>query len=145
MPRIQFPSIESIPEAVPDELLLDVNADRFRVPREDLHSSSTTTPIEVGYILFETPSNLHLYKKRLLGHVMLGEASNDFLDGSWMNHAGRAVVRAALDPERTAPINMLAVYRNELKVFGGRFPARGEEDYFRHFTDTFGVLERTQN
>lgn len=144
MARVMFPSLEEIPEAVPEVLILDADDERYRVPREINHTVSTTTPVEVGYILFETPCNLHLFKKRLQGHAMLGELPNDFLDSRWMNHAGRAVVRAALDPDRTAPIDMVTVYRNELEVFGGRFPAMGEEDYFRHFVDTFGVLERSQ-
>jgi hypothetical protein len=143
MPRITFSSLEEIPEAVPEALMLSTEHERFRVPRESNHSSLTTTPIEVGYILFETTCGLHHFKSKLEIHAMMGEVPDEFLDSYWMNHTGRAVVRAALDPDRTAPISMLAVYRNELEVFGARFPEMGEEDYFRHFIDTFGVLERS--
>jgi hypothetical protein len=145
MPRTTFATIEEIPDTVPRGLLLEDATAEYRVPQEDAHTTITTTPVEVGYILFETPCNLYLYKKRLLHHELQGDTPNDFLNGAWMNHSGRAVVRAALDPDRTAPIDMLKVYKNELRVFGARFPGVDEVDYFRHFVDTFGVLERDQN
>ncbi|MBP7807262.1 hypothetical protein KA047_02085 [Candidatus Saccharibacteria bacterium] len=142
MPLEVFRTIDAIPDAVPDCLFLDEDNERFRVPRLTAHSASTTSPVEVGYILFQTPCNLYLFKKRLEHHALAGDRPNDFLNRAWMNHAGRAVVRAALDPDRTAPINMTDVYDNELRSFGGRFPSAIEREYFGNFVDTFGVLER---
>jgi hypothetical protein len=134
----KFGSISEIPDLVPEELLKPFDREDLRVPRETEHVSHFTSPIEVGYILFTAGGFFHPYKNRLEFHAMQNEVAADFLDQSWMNHTGRAVVRAALDPDRYVPIDMFAVYQNE--EGSARFPSANEHDFYKHFARTWGVL-----
>ena len=136
-----FKSIEDIPDLVPEELILPAERNDFSVPRLENHSIATTTPVEVGHILFTEPGNLFLFRQVLQNHNRSGERPESFLTRHGMNHCGRAIVRAALDPEREAPIGMLDIYSNEIRL-GARFPNENDTLYFRTFLDTFGVLER---
>ena len=47
-----FEKLEDVPDLVPSELLIPPNRDDLRAPRKQDASPVTTTPLEVGYVLF---------------------------------------------------------------------------------------------
>jgi hypothetical protein len=139
----EFADLVQVPDLVPQALLLPPERADLRVPQLDDATPTSTTPLEVGYIIFSQRSWLVQYRERLQNHLRDSESAPEFLKNTWMNHLGRAVVRAGLDPDRTAPIDMFQVYKNELNM-GARFPAKSEEDYFKNFVETNGVFERVK-
>jgi len=137
----KFSSLEEVPDLVPSCLLIPEARADMRVPQLDVASDSSTTPLEVGHFLYDASGWIYVYRQRLEIHALLGEGAEDFLNGSWMNHTGRAVVRAALDPDRTAPIDMYEVYKHERDTTAS-YPSRNEEDFYKHFVEIWGVYER---
>lgn len=141
MTRPIFETIDQIPDLIEPGLLLPVERDDLRVPRQAEHSSDTTSPVEIAYCIYELGIGGFAAEKHLLEIMSLGDTrSEEFLTESWGNHLGRAVVRAMLDPARKAPIIMTDVYENELG--SARFPAGDEIMFFENFVKEFGVLNR---
>lgn len=138
MPAEKFNSIYDIPDLLPSQLLIPSHREDLRIPRMAEHAAGLTSPLEVGYILFSSGGLFAPYRNRLENHFMQEQNPDDFLNHSWMNHTGRVVVRAALDPDRYAPIDMCAVYENE--EGSARNPTVSDRTFFKDFIKTWGVL-----
>ena len=133
-----FETIDDIPDAVSPVLLLPEDSDQ-RIVKAEVRTPATTSPVEVGYCFYNISSFgfgpeyqlLELYKEQ-------GGIPDDFLRHGW-NHLGRVVVKAMVDPDRQAPIDLVQAYRDESKFRG--FSA-SEEDFFKVFVENWGVLRQ---
>lgn len=142
MPRRQFDLIQQIPDLVPQGLLIPADRHDLSAPHEITHTAETTSPVEVGYILFTAGGFFYPFMQHLQLHNSRSENAKDFLDSSWMNHVGRAVVRVALDSDRYTPIHMLTVCKNEEQF--ARFSNVNDREFFRQFVSTWGVLRNRE-
>ncbi len=136
----QFEKLHDIPDLVPTGLLLPAEQTNLRVSQEPKHTALTTSPIEVGHILFDEPPKwLYHFKRRLENHLELGDKSEVFIGDHWMNHCGRVVVRVALDPDRYSPINMPRVFDEEFSMH-----RNGQRTLFEKFIEQYGLYPRTE-
>jgi hypothetical protein len=136
---ISYKSRLDVPELVPEELWLPTNRADLFVPHEPEHSDNTMTPREVGHAFFT--GSFHLGPEKQILEVYQYEKlpTTELFDNRWGNHIGRAVLRALLDPNRLAAIDMMKVYHNELAV-AARFPNPGEEKFFSSFVEFHGAI-----
>lgn len=81
---------------------------------------------------------------------VLGEAidqmlpATKFFNNDLGSHFGRAIIRVMLEPERFAPVDMVAVYDDEL--VRRPKPLKDEErQFFAEFVTKYGVLETRQD
>jgi hypothetical protein len=138
MTKEKYSRPEDIPELVPQALLLPIEQPDLHVPKAPQHTDATTTPREVGYVFFQGELSLALEREILeIYRQEELEVERIFREGH-CNHIGRCIMRAMLDPERFAPIDMAKVYDNELAL--ARFPNMDERYYFEHFVENFGIL-----
>ena len=134
-----YESKEAVPEVIPHELWLPAES-RVRIPQASNHASFTTTPREVGFAFYQLRAGGFSAERSLIDlHLIDGGLPQGFLEDNWGNHVGRVMLKAALDPDRLAPIDLVHAYRQETKVRGQN---AGEELFFAGFLDTWGVIDR---
>ncbi len=135
-----FKTRDDIPDLVAPELLLPPERSNVHILKAEQHSPSTTTPVEVGFCFYKLDAGRFTAERQLLGYYHEdGGVPKDFLENNWGNHLGRVMLKAMLDPERRAPIDLVEAYRRESK-FRGFNP--NEEAFFSGFVENWGVLER---
>jgi hypothetical protein len=139
----RFETPADIPELVPEVLWLPEDRPDLWVPHEEADTSATTTPREIGYAFYR--GNFALGPaKQLLALCEMEEVDKEsrefFEEDRWGNHEERACLRAMLDPNRLAPIDMVEVYEHELRIYS-RFPEENERRFFENFIEFHGVLD----
>lgn len=140
MIRPIFESLEEIPDPIDEALLLPSSRLDLRVPKESEHTAETTSPVEISYSVCELDAGGFSVGLQLLETTKELELPIEEVLPDWGNHLLRAVFRAALDPDRYAPILMPNVYSNE--YLSARFPDAFERMFFDGFVRNFGVLDR---
>ncbi len=134
-----FESMEEIPEVVPAQLWLPADDDA-RIVQASTTSNTTTSPVEVGYCFYELGVGGFVAERALLDlFVDEGEVPRDFLKNNWGNHMGRIMLKAMLDPDRHASIDLVDAYHRENRFRGY---SEHEEEFFSGFVANWGVLRR---
>ncbi|GEM_PF-4105854 len=137
-----FKTVEDISDLVVPELLLPAEFAHIYAPKAAQHSPATTTPVEVGFCFYNLNVPGFESERQLLE---LFRDDRDLANRFWKdgrgNHCGRVILKAMLDPDRQAPIDLLEAYRRESKFRGY---SESEEDFFAGFVQNWGVLEREQ-
>ncbi|MBW3568549.1 hypothetical protein KY385_00250 [Candidatus Parcubacteria bacterium] len=138
-----FESVEQIPEVIPAKLWLPENSE-VRIVKADIATSSTTSPVEVAYGLYILDAGSFSAERQLVDSYLDDledglEVPDDILENYRGNHMGRIVLKASLDPDRFAPLDLVQAYRRE-----GRFRGYNpdEEAFFMNYVTDWGVLKR---
>lgn len=142
-----FKTDMEVPDLCPRELLLPNEPDYLEgsIP----HSEGKVSPVEVSWLLFtrERPSisNWFLLRSTLEYPIEFNkpdeiQETHRGIRGSYfLNHNLRVVARLALDPRRYETFDFAQVYKDDR---GKQYPNPYEKEFFSHFHDTFGVVER---
>lgn len=135
-----FETITDIPDLVPPELLLPPDRTKVHIVKAAAHTALTTSPVEVGYGFYRLGVGGFAAEYALLKHYQeAGGVPDDFLENNWGNHCGRIMLKAMLDPDRHAPIDLAEAYRTESRFRGY---SADEEEFFSGFVENWGVLKR---
>lgn len=143
-----FKSHEEIPDPIPAHWLLQPSDKRTTcVPR---HTNNTTTAVEIAFCVVELKLPGFESERQLIEHARFRDeldiAEPSIVDLrrvvniNWGNHVGMVVLKAVLEPERLAPIDLAQAYDEQSKFRGH---SADEREYFENFVENWGVVERS--
>jgi hypothetical protein len=137
----RFSSLQDITELVPESLWIPGDRQDLWPPHAAEHSSETTTPREVGHIFYAGMLACFSVERSILDLKKQEQTSTvELFTGGWGNHMGRTLLRVVLDPQRLAPVDMVAAYNREVLL--ERSVNEDERNFFKDFIKNYGIAPR---